>query len=395
MAEKKRCRACGNVLGNESLLSLPGMPGAVQNLPADRDEALASGVALDVRQCDGCGLVQLTNRPVPYYRDVIRAGSFSPSMRARQLYEFQRFVQRFSLQGKNILEIGSGRGEYLSLLKELPVNAFGMEHNGEYIKTANEKGLKTFSGYPTDLTGPITDLIFDAFLSINFLEHAPDPGAFLRSCASLVSETAIGMIAVPDLEFELRDNCLFSFMSDHLSYFSSDSLRNILILNGFEVIDLFRNDKLNVVTAYFQRRRSCDLSAPMGRYRNVTEEIKDYLDSILDSGRRVAVWGASHLAFSIISAAGMQDRISYIVDSATFKQGRFASPSGLEIFPPSHLFEDPVNAVMIFCPEYSSEIVGEIKEKYDSVVHSIATFKNGGLEIVSEEESEKRCCSHG
>ncbi|SEM54868.1 2-polyprenyl-3-methyl-5-hydroxy-6-metoxy-1,4-benzoquinol methylase [Syntrophus gentianae] len=384
MAEGKNCRACGNVLGNESLLCLSGMPGAVQNLPVDRQEAMASGVALDVRQCDFCGLVQLTNRPVPYYRDVIRAGSFSPSMRARQLNEFQRFVERFSLQGKNILEIGSGRGEYLSLLKELPVRAFGMEHNAQYIQTANEKGLKTFPGYPTDLTGPLTDLVFDAFVSINFLEHAPEPGAFLRSCANLVSETAIGMIAVPDLEFELRDNYLFSFMSDHLSYFSSDSLRNTLILNGFEVIDLFRNDKLNVVTAYFQRRRPCDLSAPMGRYDNVTGKINDYLDSILDSGGRVAVWGASHLAFSILSAAGMQNRISYIVDSATFKQGRFAPPSGLEIFSPSHLFEDPVNAVLIFCPEYSAEIVGEVKEKYHPIVQHIATFKNGGLEIVSE-----------
>ena len=382
MADIKSCRGCGRVLSNESLLRLSGMPGAVQNLPADKGEAIASGVVLDVRQCPLCGLVQLTNSPVPYYRDVIRAGSFSPSMRARQLDEFKRFIERFSLQGKNILEIGSGRGEYLSLLNELPVNAFGMEHNGEYNRIAKENGLKTFHAYPTDLKGPLTDLVFDAFISINFLEHAPEPGAFLRSCANLINETGMGMIAVPDLEFELSDNYLFSFMRDHLSYFSADSLRNTLTLNGFEVIDLFRNDKLNVVTAYFRRRRSWDLSVPLGYHEDLSKGINDYMDSIIGGGGLIAVWGASHLAFSIISAAGIQNKISYIVDSATFKQGRFAPPSGLEIFPPSHLTEDPVNTVMIFCPEYSSEIVGDIKEKYSSIINHIATFKDGGLEVV-------------
>jgi len=382
MTDEKACRACGNVFTTESLLRLSGMPGSVQNLPADKDEAIASGVVLDVRQCSFCGLVQLSNAPVPYYKDVIRAGSFSPSMRARQHHEFKAFIERFSLQGKNILEIGSGRGEYLSLLNELPVNAFGMEHNPEYNRIANENGLKTYQGYPTDIEGPLGGIVFDAFISINLLEHAPEPGTFLRSSANFISNTGVGMIAVPDLEFELRDNYLFSFMSDHLCYFSSDSLRNTLTLNGFDVIDIFRNEKLNVVTAYFRKRGFCDLSEPMETFHDFNKKINDYMDSILTRGGRIALWGASHLAFSIISASKTGTKIAYIVDSAPFKQGRFSPASGLEIFPPRHLAEDPVDTVIIFCPEYSSEIVAGIQENYSHIVHYIATFKDGGLEIV-------------
>ena len=382
MTDEKRCRACGNVFGDESLLRLSGMPGAVQNLPDDRDEAIASGVVLDVRECSFCGLVQLSNDPVAYYKDVIRAGSFSHSMRERQHDEFKTFIERFSLQGKNILEIGSGRGEYLSILNELPVNAFGMEHNPELNKIANENGLKTFQTYPTDLTELPGGIVFDAFISINFLEHAPDPGAFLRSSVNLLSENGIGMIGVPDFEFELRDNYLFSFMSDHLSYFSSDSLYNTLTLNGFEVLDIFRNENLNVVTAYFKKRGQCDLSAPMEKYRDFNKKISGYMDSILENDGRIALWGASHLAFSVVSASETGNRISYIVDSAPFKQGKFSPASGLEIFPPRHLSEDPVDAVIVMSPEYSAEIVKTIKEKFSHWVRYIATFRNGDLEII-------------
>lgn len=382
MTDEKKCRACGSRFCGKSLLRLPDMPGAVQNLSADKNEAIASGVILDVRQCSFCGLVQLSNDPVPYYKDVIRAGSYSPSMMSRQRDEFKIFIERFSLYGKNILEIGSGRGEYLSILNELSVNAFGMEHSPELNRIANENGLKTFQTYPTELSGPLDDILFDAIVSINFLEHAPDPGAFLRSLANLLSENGVGMVGVPDFEFELRDNYLFSFMSDHLSYFSSDSLRNTLTLNGFDVIDIFRNKKLNVVTAYFMKRSKCDLSSPTERFYDFNKKINDYIDSILENGGRIALWGASHLAFSIISASKTANKISYIVDSAPFKQGKYAPASGLGIFPPQHLSEDLVDAIIIMCPEYSSEIVADIKEKFSHIVNNIATFINGDLEII-------------
>lgn len=382
MRETEKCRACASALEAESLVRLNNMPGAVQNLPEDDACAVSASVVLDVRQCARCGLVQLTNDPVPYYKDVIRAGSFSPSMRMRQREAFQTFIDRFSLSGKNIIEIGSGRGEYLSILNALPVHAYGMEHHLENNRMAEEKGLKTFQAYPTDVTEPPGGILFDGFISINFLEHAPDPGAFLRACAKLLSEAGVGMIAVPDLEFELNDNFLFSFMSDHLSYFSAESLRNTLCLNGFDVIDVRRNRDLNVVTAYVQKRRTWDISAPRKRFSRFNQTLNAYMDTIVNQGGRIALWGASHLAFSIVSASQTSAKIAYIVDSAPFKQGRYAPASGLAIHPPQQLASDPVDTVIVMCPEYSDEIVSVIRENYAHVVTGIATFTGGGLETI-------------
>jgi 2-polyprenyl-3-methyl-5-hydroxy-6-metoxy-1,4-benzoquinol methylase len=358
------------------------MPGAAQNLPVNRNQAVNSGVILDVRQCACCGLVQLTNDPVLYHKDVIRPGGVSVSMKTRQRDQYKLFIERFSLMNKNVIEIGSGRGEYLAILKDLSVNAFGLENNSESCKIANNKGLTTFQTYPTDLSGPPGGKTFDAFISINVLEHVPDPGAFLRACAGFLGENGVGMISVPDFEYELRDNYIFSFMSDHLSYFSADTLRNTLTINGFEVTEVFKNKELNVLTAYVTKRRQIDLSAPKDKGRKFKDQVNDYLKTISKGGGRAAIWGASHLAFSVIAYSEIAKMLSYIVDSSPVKQGRFSPASGLKIFSPEHLREDPVDTILIMCPEYSKEIIGVIEEKYSNIVHHIATFVDGGLKII-------------
>ena len=106
------------------------------------------------------------------------------------------------------------------------------------------------------------------------------------------------------------------------------------------------------------------------------------MDTILSNGGRIAMWGASHLAFSVIGASKTKNKISYIVDSASFKQGKFSQGSGLEIYPPHDLTEDPADTIIILCPEYSAEIVADIKEKYSDIIHNTATFINGNLEII-------------
>ena len=68
-----QCRLCGRAFLGKPLLRYENMPQAAQFLPDADALANERGVALEVRQCSGCGLVQLSNDPVPYYREVIRA----------------------------------------------------------------------------------------------------------------------------------------------------------------------------------------------------------------------------------------------------------------------------------------------------------------------------------
>ena len=99
------CILCGQPLPNESFLCLPGMPTCAQNIP-DRD-SLHDDTCMDLNlfQCSSCGLVQLDCDPVPYYRDVIRAGGGTKTMTDLRRAQYEHFIDKCSLE-----ETDSGGG---------------------------------------------------------------------------------------------------------------------------------------------------------------------------------------------------------------------------------------------------------------------------------------------
>ena len=339
------CRMCHGEL--VTLHILPNHPKAVQNLYSTKEEAIASRTDLVITQCVRCGLVQLTNDPVPYYKNIIRAGGGSESMRERQREAFQGFIDYFDLRGKHIVEVGCGKGEYASILKECGVIVTGVDYP---------------VGLPKDN--------FDAFMCINFLEHTPEPNKFLQAIANLLTENGVGLISVPNVGTDLFNGSLLTFMSDHLLYFSSTTLRTVLSLNGFQVVDIGVNQKLNVLSAYVRKSHPIDLYRDVERF----EKLITYLETELIS-KKVAVWGASHHAFSLLANPRISDKISYIVDSARFKQDRFSPVSGLPICAPDQLLKEPVDIIVIVSPEYAEEIIKTIREKY--VVKDILVIKDG------------------
>ena len=76
----------------------------------------------------------------------------------------------------------------------------------------------------------------------------------------------------------------------------------------------------------------------------------------------------------------------YIMDSAPFKQNRFAPASHLPIVAPDHFYEEPVDAILIVAPGYTDEIAGIIRQKYCGREHAteIWTLRSNKLEEITE-----------
>ena len=140
--KNKKCRVCGNKFFDKPLLRYENMPRAAQFLPDADSLENDRGVDLEVCQCSGCGLVQLSNEPVSYYKDVIRAAAFSEEMKEFRINQFGNFVQKYYLKGKKIVEIGCGSGEYLSIMQQFGVYAYGLEYSNESVRHCVKNGLK-------------------------------------------------------------------------------------------------------------------------------------------------------------------------------------------------------------------------------------------------------------
>lgn len=408
----KHCIACGKLLPEQSLFELTSAPASAQDIPDAKEVQQDEGVTLHLRQCGCCGLVQFDCEPVSYYRDVIRAGGGSSTMRELRTSQYRHLIETYHLEGKTFFEAGCGRGEFLKFLQEFPVEIYGMEHKADLVETAQAEGLHVWREFPEredqrfghspeasmlqESGWSVPEKPFDVFLSFNFLEHQPRPDVMLKAIWNNLAEDGMGLVTVPSLEYILEKESYYELIRDHIAYYTFDTLRALLNHCGFEVLEeeMINRDTLSmVVRKTAMPETDADISAagsvqsgtPSGAtiiapltegYKIVTGEVRALTDRLVREGRRLAMWGASHQGFTLASTSELGEHLAYIIDSAPFKQGRFAPASHVPIVAPDHYFEDPVDAVLIVAPGYTDEIAGIIKTKFGEKVETMTLRTN-------------------
>ncbi len=373
------CRVCGAEFFKEPLLQYANMPKAAQNFPDAAALPRDTGVDLDVFQCSGCGLVQLGNEPVPYYREVIRAAAVSEVIKRSKTRQFADFVQKYSLHRRKILEIGCGRGEFLSLLSALDVEAYGIEHSENAVAACVTNGLHVSQGYPERDGTKLANGPFDGFLLLMFLEHMPAPNTALRVIHDNLADGAVGLVEVPNFDMVLRNKLFSEFIGDHLLYFTKETLQTTLQLNGFDVLECYELRDDYVISVIVKKRGPLDIAYFYDCQEKIKNDIEVYLNRF--AAKRVAVWGAGHQALAILALTGVSDRIRYVVDSAPFKQGKYTPATHVPIVAPEILCSDPVDAVIVMAASYSDEVAGIIRQRFDRNAE-VAILRDFGLEIV-------------
>lgn len=356
------CRICAQPLFDQPLLVQDDMPAAAQGLPTAEQLPADHGVRLALRQCRGCGLVQLDAEPVPYWRDVIRAAGISPEMRAFRLEQFGGWLVEYGLTGRKVLEVGCGRGEYLSLLAEAGADAYGIEHLPASVDACRQAGLRVEQGF---VGGPDSRLAagpFDGFMILNFLEHIPTAQLTLQGIAANLADGAVGMVEVPNFDMIIAKGLFAEFIPDHLFYFTERTLARLLEANGFEVLDCRAAWHDYVLSATVRKRCPQDLSALAACQGALRASFEGFLDRF-EPGR-VAIWGAGHQSLALISLMGIAGRIRYVLDSASFKQGRYTPATHLPIVAPARLDDGEVDAVIVLAASYSAEVVRQIRARH-------------------------------
>ena len=378
----KHCRACSGELFGQPLLKLDNMPASAQDIPDAGGIKEDCGITLSLCQCSSCGLVQFDCEPVSYYREVIRAGGFSTTMTALRREQYRHLIETYQLAGKRFLEVGCGQGEFLSVLTEFPVEAYGIEYKDSLVASARASGLnvrKDFAGSPGQR---LEGAPYDVFLSFNFLEHQPDPSGMLGVIYDNLEEEGMGLVTVPSFEYILEHNGYYELIRDHLAYYTFDSLEQLLNRNGFEVLEreMINRDTISMVVrkaAVLKRQalyakegslpkpvQMTDVSGLLASRDRIDREVNACIRQLAEQNLSIAIWGASHQGFTLAATTGLGEKVSYMIDSAPFKQGLFAPASHLPIVAPEYLNTDPVDVVLIVAPGYTEEIAGIIRQRF-------------------------------
>nr|WP_024837308.1 class I SAM-dependent methyltransferase [Clostridium sp. 12(A)] len=388
----KICIVCGSPLTKEPLMVLEGMPASAQDIPLKEELMEDKGISLNLCKCSSCGLVQFDCQPVEYYKDVIRSGGYSTTMVNLRTRQYRHLIETYHLEGKKLIEAGCGQGEFLSVLSNFPVEAYGIENRESLVAMAKEKGLNVWKQFAKEgeILAPADGSVkgpYDGFLSFNFLEHQPNPVSMLRCLADNLQDEGIGLITVPSLEYILEHDGYYELIRDHLAYYTFDTLRYTVEEAGFEVLEeeMINRDTLSVIVRKKKqpfgktddkKAVKIDVSGLIKSQDTIGSEIDQLIKELEAGGKRLAVWGASHQGFTLASTTKIGAFAEYMIDSAPFKQGKYAPASHLPIVPSEHFMTDPVDAILIVAPGYTEEIAGIIKEKFGRDVEILALKSN-------------------
>ncbi len=361
------CRCCGVALPREDTLVYLNMPKGAQAFPNKDELVIEKGVDIRIKQCPWCGLVQAVGEPVSYYRDVIRATGVSEEMRAFRIKQFYDWVEEFRLIDKTVIEIGCGKGEYMSMMESAGSKVIGLEHMDENIEVAISSGHHVIKGFIEDENTTIEGYPYEGFYIMNFLEHIPNPGEFLRGIANNLTKDGVGLVEVPNFDMILKESMYSEFIQDHLSYFTAETLTNLLSTNGFEVISVESIWYDYILSAKIRRRPPYDASSFINKQEKLKARVQAFLQRESEQGHKIAVWGAGHQALANLSLLDMAEHIVYVIDSAEFKQNKFTPATHIPILSPDVLNEGRIDTVIVNAGGYSDEIIRIMAEKYEGI----------------------------
>lgn len=285
----------------------------------------------------------------------------------------RRLIEQYDLHDKDIIEIGCGQGEFLTLLCDMGNNR-GLGFDPVYSEERNESVPKESIKFVQDFFSEKYNHVHGDFVCCKMtLEHIPDTAEFIKMISQTLREKkeTIVFFQVPNTEKIWRELAFWDVYYEHCSYFNTEALFHLFQENGFEVIDLEEeydgqylmitakpgykldaiSDNGNDFTALKQ-----DIAYFVEHHQQKVDTWKNQIESISRIGKQAVIWGASSKGVAFLTSLKIFNHIQYAVDINPYKQNTYIAGTGQKIVSPEFLREYKPDYVIIMNPIYNKEI---------------------------------------
>jgi O-antigen chain-terminating methyltransferase len=142
--------------------------------------------------------------------------------------------------GKPAMDIGCGRGEWLGLLKEADVEAFGVDTNAVQIEAAKEQGLDVRVGDALEALAKMEDDSLSVLTAHHLVEHIPfDAVAWItREAIRVLAPGGLLLFETPHVRNILVGATSFHTDPTHLKPMTEQVLTVLFEAAGFDPVDV-------------------------------------------------------------------------------------------------------------------------------------------------------------
>ena len=379
----ERCSACGSD-AVRAFFEVDDIPVHVCVLWPTPDEARRcprGEIRLDF--CPDCGLIEnalFDDGLVEYSELYENSLNFSEFFQGYIRDFAAQIVERYKLSGKDLIEIGSGDGEFLRLLCDLGGNR-GVGFDPTYAKslpdTACEGRVRFVRDYYSE---KYSDLPADLVACRQVLEHIPEPIEFLGNVRRTLERNAGAAVVfeVPNAFYTLRSTSLWDVIYEHCTYFSGGTLARLFARSGFDVTGATETYARQFIAVDAVPSRSDRGSLPgelddlaelareverfAGEYPGRISAWREELARLAAAGKRVSLWGAGARGVNFLNITDPERTVGKVVDINPRKHGLHVAGTGQEVVAPDALASYDPDVVVLMNPIYEAEITASLTE---------------------------------
>jgi SAM-dependent methyltransferase len=334
-------------------------------------------------RCSHCGFISNTvfDPTVHNYSGQYEeTQGFSGTFQAFHRRLAEEMIAKYDLHGKKVIEIGCGKGEFLSLLCEMGNNS-GVGFDPAFVAERNPSAGDSKVEFVADFYGEKYTHVQGDFVCCKMtLEHIPDTSDFVRTVRRSVGDRhdTVIFFQVPDMTRVLRDLAFWDIYYEHCSYFTADSLSLLFRESGFDVLDVWTDydDQYLMITAKPSRTSASAVEKPDFTQlnkdiefftKNQAERMASWrarLEETKDNGKRAVVWGSGSKGVAFLTALnlGSGSEIEYVVDINPYRAGKYMAGTGQEIVAPAFLEQYKPDLAIAMNPIYQPEIKADLEK---------------------------------
>jgi len=291
----------------------------------------------------------------------------------------QKFIDRYDIKNKEVIEIGCGKGDFINLISELGNNrGIGIDPAWVPGRTRENSKVRFIKEFYSEKHG---DLDADCICCRHTLEHIHDTYGFMETIrkSTRENEKVVLFFEVPSIVRILQIQAFWDIFYEHCTYMSPGSLARLFRLTGFEVLDMYLEydnqylfveakpvnglsdkvhpleesvEELKSMTAEFVQK----INVQLGDWRSRLMEFKK-------NRKKVVIWGGGSKSVGFLTQFDDVGVIDHVVDINPHMHGNFIPGIGKQYVSPDYLIDYKPDVVIIMNSVYMEEIRKMLNER--------------------------------
>lgn len=343
---------------------------------------------LKVMVCDRCWLVQTEDYARAdelFSADYAYFSSTSSSWLAHAARYAEHIIARLGLDRTSfVIEVAANDGYLLKNFVAAGIPCLGIEPTASTAAAARKLGipiLEEFFGEALGSRLAAEGRQADLIVGNNVYAHVPDINDFTRGLKAALKPAGTITLEFPHLLQLIEHTQFDTIYHEHFSYLSLYTASRIFEAAGLRIYDVERlpthGGSLRIYGCHAEDPRPAEPTVSavlqeeavrglreLATYQNFqarAERIKDDLLLFLieqkRAGRKVAAYGAAAKGNTLLNFAGIKpDLLPFVCDAAPAKQGKYLPGSHIPILPPTALYENTPDYLLILPWNIAEEV---------------------------------------